>query len=46
VGGQTYYFTLGGFLYRKDPGSEEGGGCFFCVHPTDELWNPSTTENG
>jgi hypothetical protein len=28
-GGKTYYFTPGGFLYRKDPGSEEIGG-FFC----------------
>jgi hypothetical protein len=22
----TYYFTPGGFLYRKDPGTEEMGG--------------------
>jgi hypothetical protein len=46
VGDKTYYFTTGGSLYRKDPGSEEGEGFFFCVHPTDEVWNPSTTENG
>ena len=25
VGGKIYYFTPGGFLYRKDPGSEEAG---------------------
>ncbi len=23
LGGKSYYFTPGGFLYRKDPGSEE-----------------------
>jgi len=45
VGGESYYFTPGGFLYRKDPGSEEGGGFFFCVYPTDEVWNHST-DNG
>ena len=32
----TYYFTPGGFLYRKDPGSEEVGG-FFCGYLTDEV---------
>jgi len=37
VGGKTYYFTPGGSLYRKVPGTEEGGGFFFCVHPTDEV---------
>jgi hypothetical protein len=26
IGANTYYFTPGGFLYRKDPGSEEVGG--------------------
>jgi hypothetical protein len=25
LGGQTYYFTPGGFLYRKGPGAEEVG---------------------
>jgi len=35
-GANTYYFTPGGFLYRKDPGSEEVGG-FFCGYLTDEV---------
>jgi hypothetical protein len=34
-GGRTYYFTPGGFLYRKDPGTEEIGG-FFCGFLPDE----------
>ena len=25
LGGKSYYFTPGGFLYRKEPGSEEWG---------------------
>jgi len=32
-----YYFTPGGFLYRKDPGTEEVGG-FFCSYLSDEVW--------
>jgi hypothetical protein len=39
--GKTYYFTPGGFLYRKDPGTEEVGG-FFCGYLTDEVWNSRT----
>ena len=35
--GKTYYFTPGGFLYRKDPGTEEVGG-FFCGYLSDEVW--------
>jgi hypothetical protein len=39
VGGKTYYFTPGGFLYRKEePGSEEVGG-IFCGYLTDEVWH-------
>ena len=38
---QTYYFTPGGFLYRKDPGTEEVGG-FFCGYLTDEAWHYRT----
>jgi hypothetical protein len=38
VGGKTYYFTPGGFLYRKDPGTEEVGG-FFCGYLTNEEWH-------
>ncbi len=37
AGGAVYYFTPGGFLYRKDPGSEEVGG-FFCGYLSDEVW--------
>ena len=38
IGAETYYFTPDGFLYRKDPGSEEVGG-FFCGYLTDEVWH-------
>ena len=41
MGGQIYYFTPGGFLYRKDPGTEEVCG-FFCGFLTDEVWNYRT----
>ena len=38
IGGKTYYFTPGGFLYRKEPvGTEEIGG-FFCGYLTNEVW--------
>jgi hypothetical protein len=37
VAQKTYYFTPGGFLYRKDPGTEELGG-FFCGYLSDEVW--------
>jgi hypothetical protein len=43
AGGETYYFTPGGFLYRKDPGTEEVGG-FFCGYLTDEVWNFRTDD--
>jgi hypothetical protein len=43
VGGKTYYFTPGGFLYRRDPGTEEVGG-FFCGYLTDEVWHYRTDE--
>ena len=33
-----YYFTPGGFLYRKDPDTEALGGCF-CGYLTDEVWH-------
>ena len=35
---KMYYFTPGGFPYRKDPGAEEVGG-FFCGYLTDEVWH-------
>ena len=38
---QTYYFTPGGFLYRKDPGTEEVGG-FLCGYLSDEVWRYRT----
>ncbi len=41
--GETYYFTPGGFLYRKDPGSDEVGG-FFCGYLTDEVWHYRTDD--
>jgi hypothetical protein len=41
--GETYYFTPGGFLYRKDPGTEEVGG-YFCGYLTDEVWNYRTDD--
>ena len=41
IGANTYYFTPGGFLYRKDPGSEEVGG-FFCGYLADEVWHYRT----
>jgi hypothetical protein len=40
---QTYYFTPGGFLYRRDPGTDELGG-FFCGYLTDEVWRYRTDE--
>ncbi len=41
VKGKTYYFTPGGFLYRKDPGTEEVGG-FFCGYLANEVWRYRT----
>jgi hypothetical protein len=35
VHGKIYYFTPGGFLYRKDAETEEVGG-FFCGYLTNE----------
>jgi hypothetical protein len=43
IGANSYYFTPGGFLYRKDPGSEEVGG-FFCGYLTDEVWHYRTDD--
>jgi hypothetical protein len=40
----TYYFTPGGFLYRKEPGTEEVGG-FFCGYLTDEAWRYRTDDS-
>jgi hypothetical protein len=40
---ETYYFTPGGFLYRKDPGTEEVGG-FFCGFLSAEAWHYLTDD--
>ncbi len=34
MGGKSYYFTPGGFLYRKDPGTEEAGDSSAVASPT------------
>jgi hypothetical protein len=41
VEGKLYYFTPGGFLYRRDVGTEEVGG-FFCGYLIDEVWHYRT----
>lgn len=43
VGANIYYFTPGGFLYRKNEETEEVGG-FFCAYLTDEVWHYRTEE--
>lgn len=43
VDGNTYYFTPGGFLYRKDSEMEEVEG-FFCGYLTDEAWHYRTDD--
>ncbi len=44
VGGKTYYFTPGGFLYRKEgPGDEEVGGVF-CGYLADKVWHYRTEQ--
>ena len=37
VEGKLYYFTHGGFLYRREAGTEEVGG-FFCGYLSSEAW--------
>ena len=41
--GEFYYFTPGGFLYRKDAGTEGLGG-FFCGYLSDEMWHHRTDD--
>jgi hypothetical protein len=41
IGGNAFYFTPGGFLYRKDPEIEHLGGVF-CGYLTDEVWHYRT----
>ena len=38
VGGKAYYLSPTGFLYRKNPGGEEGVG-YFCGYLDDEVWD-------
>jgi hypothetical protein len=45
LGGKSYYFTPGGFLYRTERGSEEVGGVF-CGYLTDEVWHYRSNING
>ena len=42
--GKLYYFTPGGFLYRREPGTEAVGG-FFCGYLSSEAWH-SRTDDG
>ena len=44
VEGKTYYFTPGGFLYCREPGTDEVGG-FFCGYLPSEAWR-YRTDNG
>jgi len=44
AGRKIYYFTPGGFLYRKDLGTEEVGG-FFCGYLSDEAWQCGTEDS-
>lgn len=44
VDGKLYYFTPGGFLYRKDPDTEEVGG-FFCGYLPNEVWHYRVDES-
>ncbi len=44
LGGKVYYFTPGGFLYRKEgPGDEEVGGVF-CGYLADKAWHYRTEQ--
>jgi hypothetical protein len=43
VEGNLYHFTPGGFLYRRDSGTEAVGS-FFCGYLTDEVWHYRTDQ--
>jgi hypothetical protein len=43
VDGKLYYFTPGGFLYRRDPGTEEIGD-YFCGYLPGEAWRYRTDD--
>ena len=38
-----YYFTPGGFLYRRDEVTEKVGG-YFCGYLSDEVWHYRTDD--
>jgi hypothetical protein len=41
IDSKTYYFTPGGFLYRKDSWTDETCG-FFCGYLSDRVWHYRT----
>jgi len=43
VEGNLYYFTPGGFLYRRDAGTEVVGG-YFCGYLSGEAWHCRTDD--
>ena len=43
--GEFYYFTPGGFLYRRDEVTDGLGG-YFCGYLSDEVWNHRTAASG
>ena len=43
VAGKLYYFTPGGFLYRREPGTQEVGG-YFCGYLPGEVWRYRTDD--
>ena len=38
AGSKIYYFTPGGFLYRRDRGTDKVGG-YFCGYLADKVWH-------
>ena len=44
LGNKIYYFTPGGFLYRKEEHRSEELGGFFCGYLSDEIWHYRTDD--
>ena len=44
VGGKLYYFTPDGFLYRREPGTEEVSS-FFCGYLSSEAWRQRVVDS-
>ena len=42
--GKFYYFTPGGFLYRREPGTEQVGG-YFCGYLCSEAWRQRVVDS-